>query len=386
MAKKNVTTRLKRSGMRYDEIKEITSKLNPNYLTIGFARRFATYKRATLIFKDLERITQILYDEERPVQLIFAGKAHPRDVEGQNLIRRIHEISMMPQFKGKIILLENYNIGIARYLISGVDVWLNNPRRPMEASGTSGEKASVNGVVNCSVLDGWWAEGYNTKNGWAIGTDAEYDSYEEQDMADSESIYNILENKIIPAYYNKDKNGISKDWMEYMKNSIISTGGNYSTARMLVDYTKKLYMPLCNLTNKYYKDLGNVTEFNEIKKNLYSNWNDIEIIQENNMEDLTIDAGNKINVSCKVKLPNIDVQNIVVQSYCGRILDNGTLENISITPMNLISSDDENKIYTYEANIVMKTGGNYGYTFRVMPKLDMILDSENLNLVKWITK
>ena len=386
LAKKNVTTRLKRSGMRYDEIKEITSKLNPNYLTIGFARRFATYKRATLIFKDLERITQILNDEERPVQLIFAGKAHPRDVEGQHLIRRIHEISMMPQFKGKIILLENYNIGIARYLISGVDVWLNNPRRPMEASGTSGEKASVNGVVNCSVLDGWWAEGYNTKNGWAIGTDAEYDSYEEQDMADSESIYNILENKIIPAYYNKDKNGISKDWMEYMKNSIISTGGNYSTARMLVDYTKKLYMPLCNLTNKYYKDLGNVTEFNEIKKNLYSNWNDIEIIQENNMEDLTIDAGNKINVSCKVKLPNIDVQNIVVQSYCGRILDNGTLENISITPMNLISSDDENKIYTYEANIVMKTGGNYGYTFRVMPKLDMILDSENLNLVKWITK
>ena len=250
LAKKNVTTRLKRSGMRYDEIKEITSKLNPNYLTIGFARRFATYKRATLIFKDLERITQILNDEERPVQLIFAGKAHPRDVEGQNLIRRIHEISMMPQFKGKIILLENYNIGIARYLISGVDVWLNNPRRPMEASGTSGEKASVNGVVNCSVLDGWWAEGYNTKNGWAIGTDAEYDSYEEQDMADSESIYNILENKIIPAYYNKDKNGISKDWMEYMKNSIISTGGNYSTARMLVDYTKKLYMPLCNLTNK----------------------------------------------------------------------------------------------------------------------------------------
>ncbi len=386
LAKKNVTTRLKRSGMRYDEIKEITSKLNPNYLTIGFARRFATYKRATLIFKDLERITQILNDEERPVQLIFAGKAHPRDVEGQNLIRRIYEISMMPQFKGKIILLENYNIGIARYLVSGVDVWLNNPRRPMEASGTSGEKASVNGVVNCSVLDGWWAEGYNTKNGWAIGTDAEYDSYEEQDMADSESIYNILENKIIPAYYNKDKNGISKDWMEYMKNSIISTGGNYSTARMLVDYTKKLYMPLCNLTNKYYKDLGNVTEFNEIKKNLYANWNDIEIIQENNMEDLTIDAGNKINVSCKVKLPNIDVQNIVVQSYCGRILDNGTLENISITPMNLISSDDENKIYTYEANIVMKTGGNYGYTFRVMPKLDMILDSENLNLVKWITK
>lgn len=387
LVRKNVTTRLKKSGMKYDEIKEITSKLNPNALTIGFARRFATYKRATLIFKDLERITQILNDEQRPVQLIFAGKAHPKDVEGQNLIKRIHEISMMPQFKGKIILLENYNIGVSRHLVSGVDVWLNNPRRPMEASGTSGEKASVNGVVNFSILDGWWAEGYNTKNGWAIGTNAEFDSYEEQDLTDSESIYNILENKIIPAYYNKDENGISKQWLDYMKNSIMSTGGQYSTARMLVDYTNNLYMPLCNLTNKYYSDLGNVTEFNSLKQNLYSNWDDITITQvDNNLDNITIDAGDKIKVACKVKLPNISEENIVAQTYCGRILENGRLENITIVPMALKEKDEENKIYTYETEIQMKTGGNYGYTFRVMPKLDMLLDSENLNLVKWITK
>lgn len=386
LAKKNVTSRLKSAGMHYEEIKEIISKLNPNALTIGFARRFATYKRATLIFKDLERITQILNDEERPVQLIFAGKAHPKDIEGQNLIRRIHEISMMPQFKGKIVLLENYNIGIARHLISGVDVWLNTPRRPMEASGTSGEKASVNGVINFSILDGWWAEGYNTKNGWAIGTKKEYDSYEEQDIADSESIYNTLENKIIPAYYNKNKNGISKEWIEFMKNSIISTGGKYSTSRMLVDYTNKLYMPLCNLTNKYYEDLGVVTEFNQTKQNLYTNWEDIVITQENNVDDITIDAGNKIKVTCKVKLPNIDVKNIDVQCYCGKILENGTLENTCIVSMNLISENEKKKEYTYETEVELKTGGNYGYTFRVMPKLEMILDSENLNLVKWITK
>ena len=386
LARKNVTTRLKNAGMHYDEIKQITSRLNPNALTIGFARRFATYKRATLIFKDLERITQILNDKERPVQIIFAGKAHPKDIEGQNLIRRIHEVSMMPQFKGKIILLENYNIGIARYLVSGVDVWLNNPRRPMEASGTSGEKASVNGVVNFSILDGWWAEGYNSKNGWAIGTSQEYDSYEEQDIADSESIYSILENKIIPTYYNREKHGISKQWVEYMKNSIISTGGKYSTSRMLVDYTKKLYMPLCNLTNNYYSDLGNVTEFNQLKENLYANWDDIVIMQENNLDDITIDAGNKIRVACKLVLPNIDINNVEIQCYCGKILENGTLEKISIVPMNLITQDEENKEYTYEANIQMKTGGNYGYTFRVMPKLNMILDNENLNLVKWITK
>ena len=254
LVKENITNRLKRCGYRYDEINSITSQLNPNALTIGFSRRFATYKRATLIFKDLERITQILNNTDRPVQIIFAGKAHPSDQGGKDLIKYIHEISMKPQFKGRVFLLENYNMAISKYLVSGVDVWLNNPRRPMEASGTSGQKASVNGVINFSVLDGWWAEGYDQKNGWTIGTNAEYSSYEEQDNADSESLYQTLENKIIPTYYEKDKNGISKKWMEIMKRSIITTGGKYSTARMLIDYTNKFYMPLCNLYNKYYTD------------------------------------------------------------------------------------------------------------------------------------
>jgi len=385
IVKENVTNRLRKAGINYDEIKEITSKLNPNALTIGFARRFATYKRATLIFKDLERITQILNDETRPVQLIFAGKAHPRDVEGQNLIKRIHEISMMPQFKGKIFLLEGYDMAMARHLISGVDVWLNNPRRPMEASGTSGEKASVNGVINFSILDGWWAEGYNQKNGWAIGTNAEYYSYEEQDIADSDSIYNILENKIIPTYYNQ-KDGISEQWIKYMKNSIISTGGNYSMSRMITDYTNQLYIPLCNLTNKYFKNLDLVTEYNRIKDDLYRNWNDIEITQNNNLDNISIDAGKNIEVSCNVKLPNVNVENIEAQVYYGKILENGTIENISIIPMDLAEENNEEKIYTYNAKIELKTGGNYGYTFRVMPKHEMLLDNANLNLVKWITK
>ena len=245
LVKDSTTKRLRRSGYSYEQINKIVGNLNPNALTIGFARRFATYKRATLIFKDLERITEILNDSEHPVRLIFAGKAHPADRYGADLIKQIHEVSMMPQFKGKIFILENYSIEISRYLVSGVDVWLNNPRRPMEASGTSGQKASVNGVVNFSVLDGWWAEGYNQKNGWTIGTNAEYPSYEEQDIADSQSMYYTLENKIIPAYYAKDENGISKKWMQYMKNSIMSTGGKYSTARMVVDYTNQLYPEKC---------------------------------------------------------------------------------------------------------------------------------------------
>jgi len=386
LVRENVTNRLKTKGFQYEQIRDILSKLNPDALTIGFARRFATYKRATLIFKDLERITQILNDESRPVQIIFAGKAHPADKEGQDLIKYIHEISMMPQFKGKIILLENYNINVARYLVSGVDVWLNNPRRPMEASGTSGEKASVNGVVNFSVLDGWWAEGYNFKNGWAIGTNDEYYSYEEQDVADSESLYRTLENKIIPAYYNRDKRGISKDWLDLMKNSIVSTGGKYSTSRMLVDYTEQLYMPLCNLYNTYYKNLNQVTEYNEVKQNIYSNWNDITITQEKNLDNITVNAGNKIAVACKVKLPNIQKENVEVQCYYGRISDIGIIGDTNIVTMDLTSSNEEEKEYTYEAKIELKTGGDYGYTFRVMPKHEMLLDSANLNLVKWITK
>ena len=386
LVKKNTTQRLHRCGYRYDEINRITSNLNKDTLTIGFARRFATYKRATLIFKDLERITQIFNNVNKPIQIIFAGKAHPADKEGQDLIKYIHEISMKPQFKGKVFLLENYNIASSRYLVSGVDVWLNTPRRPMEASGTSGQKASVNGVINFSVLDGWWAEGYNSKNGWAIGTNEEYNSYEEQDKACCESIYDTLENKIIPTYYNKNKNGLSSDWLKIMKNSIISTGGKYSTSRMLVDYVDNLYMPLCNLYNKYYSKLDYVAEYDLWKSELYNNWDDIKITQEqNNLDNITIDAGNNIEVKCKVCLPNISVENIEAQVYYGRIQESGVVDDISIIPMKLIDEDKENKIYTYTAKVQLVNGGNYGYTFRVMPKHKMLLDSANLNLVKWIT-
>ena len=388
LVKNNITTRLKSSGCSYEEINEIVSKLNPNALTIGFARRFATYKRATLIFRDLERLTQLLNDPERPVQLIFAGKAHPADKEGQDLIRYIHEISMKPQFKGKIFLLENYNIAMSRYLISGVDVWLNNPRRPMEASGTSGQKASVNGVINFSVLDGWWAEGYNQKNGWTIGDNTEYQSYEEQDIADSESLYNTLENKIIPLYYEgKQENGVSEAWMEMFKNSIISTGGRYSTSRMVIDYTNDYYMQLANLFKNYYQNLDEVINFTNWKKNMYASWKDITITQSNNLDNITIDAGNQIEVHCIVNLPeNIDCNSIRAEVYYGKILENGIMEQIQTVPMNLIEGNDETRTYKYSAKIELKTGGNYGYTFRVMPQTNMMLDTANLDLIKWVVR
>ena len=386
LIKKNVTERYKRSGYSYEDINDVVNKLNPNALTIGFARRFATYKRATLLFRDIERLTQLLNQENRPVQLVFAGKAHPADVEGQNLIKQIHEISLMPQFKGKIFILENYNIGMARYLVSGVDVWLNNPRRPMEASGTSGEKASVNGVVNFSVLDGWWAEGYDTTNGWAIGTETDYDSYEIQDNSDSDSIYSTLENKIIPTYYKQNDKGYSKDWVRYMKNSIMSTGGRYSTSRMLVDYMDRIYMPLCNMYNKNFKNLDNVNDFVKWKKSAKERWNQIEITQDHNIDNVKLNAGDIIEVKCKVQLPNFNPENVSVQVYYGQILDTGIVNNVCVTEMKQVETNDEEKVYTYSAKIKLTTGGNFGYTFRVIPKHEMLLDSENMNLVKWMTR
>ena len=384
--KENTIKRLRRAGVSYDEVKEIVSNLDVNDLIIGFARRFATYKRATLIFNDIERITQILNDSERPVKLVFAGKAHPADRQGQDLIKYIHELSMKPQFKGKIFLLENYNIAMSRYLVSGVDVWLNTPRRPMEASGTSGQKASVNGVINFSVLDGWWAEGYDQTNGWSIGTNQEYSSYQEQDIADSESIYRTLENKIIPMFYDKNEQGISDRWVETMKNSIITTGGKYSTARMLVDYTNKLYMPLINLTNEHFNILERAVEYTSWKKDIYTNWKNITIEQEENPENINIDAGESIEVRCNVTIPNLSKDDIQVQVYCGRVSDNGTVDDVLVVPMKLVEEEPEYQRYHYSAKIQLQTGGNYGYTFRVMPHHEMLLDSENLDLVKWIEK
>ena len=354
-------------------------------MTIGFARRFATYKRATLIFKDLEKITKIFNEKDTPIQIIFAGKAHPQDSEGQELVRYIHELSLKPQFRGKVFLLENYNIGMSRYLISGVDVWLNNPRRPLEASGTSGQKAAVNGVINFSVLDGWWAEAYNQKNGWAIGSNTEYQSYDEQDEEDAKSLYNTLENKIIPMYYNKNEKGYSDDWVAMMKNCIVSNAGKFSTARMLQDYLQKMYMPVCNLGKQYYSDLQNVIEFEEWKSNVSKQWKNIKITQsESNYNDITVDAGNKINVECYVELPgNIQKEDIEVQVYYGKITEQGVVDDIQITTMELQKDKDKDKL-KYEAKIELKFGGDYGYTFRVIPKNKMLLDSANLNLIKWI--
>jgi starch phosphorylase len=242
-ARSKVRAQLARHGASPDELRDVDQLLNADWLTIGFARRFATYKRADLLFRDFDRLRSILKNPDRPAQIVFAGKAHPADKPGQELIRRIFEISRYSDLRGHIVFLENYNMRAARLLVQGVDVWLNTPRRPHEASGTSGMKAPINGGINFSILDGWWCEGANHENGWTIGNGQEFDNPDMQDYEDSESLYDILEEKIAPLYYKRDADGLPSEWIKRMKTSVASITPRFSTARMVRDYVEQAYLP-----------------------------------------------------------------------------------------------------------------------------------------------
>ena len=256
----------------------------------------------------------------------------------------------------------------------------------MKHHGTSGQKAAVNGVINFSILDGWWAEGYNGINGWAIGTEQTYTSYEAQDMADSESIYDILEKDIIPMYYNFNRQGFSDEWVAIMKQTIMSNAGRFSTSRMVADYTERMYLPLCKLTKEHYTDMKKVEDFVAWKEHMAAHWDKIQIEQIENEEHMITNVGNNIMVKCKVISPEISIDDLCVQLYCGKISECGVVSEVKTVEMVCTVSNKKNHTYEYEAEIELNRSGNYGYTFRVVPKTHMLLRQENLNLVKWIVK
>ena len=274
---------------------------------------------------------------------------------------------------------------IARYLVSGVDVWLNNPRRPLEASGTSGEKAGLNGAINFSILDGWWYEGYAENNGWAIGDDTEYTNYELQDTADSQSIYNVLENEIIPLYYEKDtdEDGLNNKWIRRMKNSIKSVGGVYNTGRMLVDYLDRLYVPQMNRINAIKDNTDAVADFINWENNIRSKWPNIKITPYGNLDELLVKAGNTLTMSCKVFLGDIDPNSVSVEVYLGKIDSTGKMVDNNFKEMSL-SNDLGNGEYEYSTEISLNNGGSYGYTFRVLPKHDLLISKHDLSLCCWL--
>lgn len=355
-------------GFTKNEINHAEQILTPEALTIGFARRFATYKRGTLLFRDIERLKKIISNPHRPVQIIFAGKAHPHDNGGKELIKNIAEICRREEFRDHIVFLEDYDINVARYMVQGVDVWLNNPRRPLEASGTSGMKVPPNGGLNFSILDGWWDEAYDGQNGWAIGNREEYTDLEYQDEVESNALYNVLENEIIPLYYERGRDDIPRQWVTAMKWSMQTVCPQFSTNRMVADYFNKFYT---NASRRYINmtsdDFKKSKELKSWKDNIYSKWSKVSF--ENTMSEMpsrNLQVGSKFEVKTIVNLGNIAPDSVRVELYHGKLSMKDEITEPTIVEMKH-SSDLGNGRHSFIGSLECVNTGQSGYAIRMYP-------------------
>jgi phosphorylase/glycogen(starch) synthase len=361
---------------------QTTAELSEEKFIVGFARRFATYKRANLLFTNLERLKQIV---DCGVVFIFAGKAHPQDGAGQGLIKRIIEISKMPEFIGKIIFLENYDMYMAKHLIRGVDLWLNMPTRPLEASGTSGEKAVMNGVVNFSVLDGWWAEGYNAKAGWALSEEQTYESHEYQNTLDSEMIYNIFENEIIPCYNYKDQNGIRVKWVERIKHTIALIAPHFTMKRQLDDYYEKFYNEMFKRFSQLNAQNAHLAkEYAEWKNKITHLWNAIELLDVTipDIANTNIELNDIFTAKVSLYLGDISPEHIGIEMIIADKENNQINDYTLIAPFEQVCVD--NKRADYEIKIKTSRAGVHNFAFRIYPKHPLMQHRMELPLIKWI--
>ena len=365
-------------------IVDVVKKINPDALVIGFARRFATYKRAHLLFTDLDRLAKLLNNPERPIQFLFAGKAHPHDGAGQGLIKKIIEVSRRPEFVGKIIFLENYDMDLAKLLVSGVDIWMNTPTRPLEASGTSGEKALMNGVLNFSVLDGWWCEGYKPGAGWALKEERTYQNQEFQDQLDAATIYTLLENEILPMYYNRGGKAYSDEWVACIKKSIAEVAPHFTMKRQLDDYYSKFY---CKQAKRYHHLVANdskvVRELAKWKEEVAAKWNAVEVLSVEGAQDFlngAMSAGEKYNVSVKVDEKGLD--NAVAIELVVLDTDAKGHEIVFATyPLEVVQR--EGNIFTFAAEIAPTNAGAFKIAFRMYPKHEELPHRMDFAYVKW---
>ncbi|MCH5236405.1 MAG: alpha-glucan family phosphorylase [Muribaculaceae bacterium] len=364
----------------------ILEKINPDALIIGFARRFATYKRAHLLFTDLDRLAKIVNNDKYPVQFIFSGKAHPADGAGQGLIKRIVEISKMPQFLGKIIFLEDYNMIVAKRLVSGVDIWLNTPTRPLEASGTSGEKAEMNGVLNFSVLDGWWYEGYKFDElaGWALTEKRTFNDQGQQDRLDAATIYSMLENEIVPLYFKKNYKGYSPEWIDRIKRSIAHIAPHFTMKRQLDDYISKLYIPESKRAEKLKKnDFAKARDIVAWKENFASKWNEIQVlsvdINDSQNAGQAVNYGNNVSIKCVIDTKGLG-EDVGVELVRYRDLD-GVAEFVGALPFKVVSRDGD--ILTYEYNHKVENVGSFRYSLRMYPKNKDLPHRQDFAYTRW---
>ena len=365
-------------------IVSLMDKINPNALLIGFGRRFATYKRAHLLFTDLDRLSKIVNNPDYPVQFLFTGKAHPHDGAGQGLIKRIIEISRRPEFLGKIIFLENYDMQLARRLVSGVDIWLNTPTRPLEASGTSGEKALMNGVVNFSVLDGWWLEGYREGAGWALTEKRTYQNQEHQDQLDAATIYSILETEILPLYYARNKKGYSEGWVKTIKNSIAQIAPHYTMKRQLDDYYSKFYTKLAKRFSALSaNDNAKAKEIAAWKEEVVSKWDSIEVVSYDKCEELlqaTIESGKEYTITYVIdeKGLNDAIGLELVTTYTA---GDGKQHVYSVEPFSVVKK--EGNLYTFQVKHKLENAGSFKVSYRMFPKNSDLPHRQDFCYVRW---
>ena len=366
-------------------ITEVLNALDPNALTIGFARRFATYKRAHLLFRNPERLSRILNNNDKPVQFLFAGKAHPADKAGQDLIKFIVEFSKRPEFRGKILFVQNYDMNLAKMLLQGVDVWLNTPTRPLEASGTSGEKGVMNGTLHFSVLDGWWVEGYRKDAGWALPLERVYDVQEFQDELDAETIYNILEDEIVENFYDRNKNGVPERWTGFIKNTIASVAPDFTTTRMINDYKEKYYDPQYQRTQKLIADSFKLAkELAAWKYKISTIWEQIEVknIQISDGIGNVMKVGSYYPARVTIDLKDLHSNEVGLEM----VITQNEINN----PPKLIDKIEfetehfENNICTYKLDLNMLKAGSFNYGLRLFPKNELLPHRQDFPFVKWL--
>ena len=381
--RRRLRSQLKGRGCPVEEVEMANQVLDPEALTIGFARRFATYKRALLLFRDSERLTRLLTDKNRPVQIIFAGKAHPHDEPGKQLIQEIFRIARRSELRRHIVFLEDYDLNCAHYLVQGVDVWLNTPRRPMEASGTSGMKAIFNGGLNCSILDGWWDEGYNGENGWAIGRGEEYTDHEYQDQVESAALYQLMENEIVPLFYDRGADDIPEKWIRRMKKSMTSLGPVFNTNRMVSEYTERFYISrMERLARLSENECAGVRRLAAWKSKVAGEWGNIKVVKVEADTQKEFPVGTELPVKALVALGSLTPQDVRVEIFYGLVDSNQNLYNSRVmvmTPGNVTKSGRVN----FTGAIPCRATGNLGFTIRVLPSHPDLAQPFETNLITW---
>jgi starch phosphorylase len=376
---------LRAKGARAVEIEAADDVLDPQALTIGFARRFATYKRANMMLRDKQRLMKLLSDPKRPVQIIIAGKAHPRDNEGKKMIQELVELCKHPDCHNSMVFLEDYDMEVAGRMIQGCDVWLNTPRPPLEACGTSGMKAMVNGVLNLSTLDGWWAEAYRSDHslGWSIGQGETYDDHEYQDFVESQTLYRIIEDNVAPSFYDRTRGNLPKRWVAKMKRGLLELGPVFNSHRMVAEYFEKAYLPSYENVRALAKDgFAPANELAAWRMDLMTKWDGVRIQHLDGEAAERTFTGEPVAVQAEVALGGLEPKDVSVEIYSGALDQSGQFAERHVTLMRHAKHLEEDR-HLYKGEVIPDEPGRFGLTLRVLPCHPLLLDAHSLGLIRW---